>query len=165
MHFVSSTIVQWIPIFTYERYFQILTESLKYSQNNKDLDIFAYVIMDNHFHLICDAPELSSVMKEFKSFTGKRIIELLEEDGKAWVLNQFSFWKKGHKSNSNYQVWQEGFHPILIQTDKMLHEKIEYIHNNPVKRGLVASPEHWKYSSASNYLSHDGELNVELIEY
>lgn len=65
---------------------------------------------------------------------------------------------------SRYKI-QEGFHPILIQNDKMLHEKIEYIHNNPVKKGLITWSEFWRYSSAGDYMEMGGELGVELIEY
>ena len=68
------------------------------------------------------------------------------------MLNQLEFYKKKHKKNSLYQVWQEGTHPELIQTEKMLFQKIEYIHYNPVLRGYVDASEHWRYSSARNYL-------------
>jgi hypothetical protein len=56
---------------------------------------------------------------------------------------------------SKNQLWQEGFHPELIFNDRMLIQKIEYIHYNPVKRGVVDRPEYWKYSSARNFILDD----------
>ncbi len=59
--------------------------------------------------------------------------------------------KLRHKTKSEYQVWQEGSKPKQITTSKMMLQKLEYIHNNPVKRGYVEIPHHWLYSSARNY--------------
>ena len=66
--------------------------------------------------------------------------------------------KKGSKIYSTNQVWQEGFHPKLITSEKMLLQKIEYIHNNPVKRGIVSLPEHWMFSSARNLILNDHSI-------
>jgi hypothetical protein len=73
-------------------------------------------------------------------------------------LNQLAYYKKRHKTKSDYQVWQEGYHPELITSEPMLKQKMDYIHHNPVKRGLVAAPEHWLYSSARNYLLGDSAI-------
>jgi hypothetical protein len=67
-------------------------------------------------------------------------------------LDLLSFYKKRHKTESEYQVWQEGFHPQQIKSLKILNQKIEYIHYNPVKSGLVADPEHWIYNSPCDYV-------------
>ncbi|MBM4067104.1 MAG: transposase, partial [Planctomycetes bacterium] len=60
-----------------------------------------------------------------------------------------------YETESDYQVWQEGIHPQLILNEEMLMQKIEYIHYNPVRHGLVDAPEHWRYSSSRNYLLND----------
>ena len=49
------------------------------------------------------------------------------------------------------QIWQQGSQPKLSETEAMLRQKLEYIHDNPVKRGYVSDPTHWRYSSARNY--------------
>ena len=151
LFFITSTTVEWIPVFTSEKYFQILTESITFCQKNKGLKVMVYVILDNHFHVICKDDKLTDTMRSLKGFTANRIIEQLEADNKTWLLNQLSFYKKKHKTESTYQVWQESFHPKEILTDDILEQKINYIHFNPVKRGLVTEPEHWKYSSAGYY--------------
>ncbi|MCD4818961.1 MAG: transposase [Candidatus Cloacimonetes bacterium] len=148
-YFVSSTIVEWIPIFTHHKYFKIIIDSLNFCRLEKGLKLYFYVIMDNHFHLIVKHPQLSDIMRSFKGFTADKILEELHKDKSKWKLNLFSFYRKKYKS-TNYQVWQEGFHPKLISSDRMLAQKVEYLHNNPVKRGFVNSPEDWKFSSANN---------------
>ena len=90
-----------------------------------------------------------------KRHTSRQIIQGLKTQRKEWLLNQLAFYKKKYKSESAYQVWQEGFHPELIQSDDMLIQKIEYIHYNPVKRGYVDEAEHWRYSSARNFVLND----------
>ncbi|MEA2095660.1 MAG: transposase [Candidatus Cloacimonadota bacterium] len=163
IYFVSSTIVEWIPIFTHEKYFQIIIDSLNFSRSEKDLKIYHYVIMDNHFHLIVKHPKLSDVMRSLKGFTAEKILEELKKDKNNWKINLLRYYKKKHKDTSNYQVWQEGFHPQLITSYKMLAQKVEYLHYNPVKRGFVNKSEDWKYSSAGN-CNWDGSVIVELDE-
>jgi hypothetical protein len=76
------------------------------------------------------------------------------------ILQQFHFYKKNHKHDREHQVWEEGSHPQLLQNHAMLLQKLEYIHFNPVKRGYVDKPEHWRYSSARNYANLEGLIDV-----
>lgn len=162
LFFVTSTIVEWIPVFTNEKYFQILADSITYCQTNKGLKVMAYVILDNHFHMVCKDEKLKDTMRSLKGFTADKLLETLESDGKIWLLNQLSYYKKKHKTCSNYQVWQESFHPKEILTDEILQQKVDYIHFNPVKRGYVSEPEYWRYSSASYYyLNKQGPVRVD----
>jgi len=69
--------------------------------------------------------------------------------------------KRPHKTESDYQAWEEGSHPQLIETDAVMRQKLDYIHQNPVKRGYVDLPEHWRYSSARNYAGLAGLIEVE----
>ncbi|MBI5887043.1 MAG: transposase [Deltaproteobacteria bacterium] len=163
VYFMTSTIVEWIPIFTSSLYCDVIIDSLKYCMGNKGLKICAYAIMDNHIHLVASGEKFPLVMKDFKSYTARGIIQAAQIGRKDWLLNQLKFYKRFHKTGSEHQVWQEGFHSQEITTEEMLRQKIEYIHNNPLRRGLVERPEHWSYSSASNYISGAGRLDVDLI--
>ena len=96
----------------------------------------------------------------FKSYTAKQLLAYLENYKVKTILNQFSFYKKAHKTETQYQFWQEGTHPALIQNKEMMRQKITYIHENPVKRGYVDMPEHWRYSSARSYCGMDCLLAV-----
>jgi REP element-mobilizing transposase RayT len=148
---VTSTIVEWLPVFTSAACCDILVGSFEYCRQHKMLKIYAWVILDNHFHAILAAPDLSAVLRDLKSFTATKILERLADENREWVLNQLRYYRGTHKPNE-YQVWQEGSHPQVIANDAMMRQKLEYLHNNPVKRGWVAAPEHWRYSSAHEWL-------------
>lgn len=154
-YFVTSTVVEWLPAFSYAADFQILLESLAFCRRERGLRVYAFVLMDNHLHLVGEGPELGRTLQAFKRHTAQTLISALETGSRKWLLNQFAYYKQRHKQQSKYQVWQEGTHPQLIQSPEMLRQKIEYIHNNPVRRGWVDVPEHWRYSSARNYLLGD----------
>ena len=163
-YFITSTIIEWIPVFTSKVYFDIIISSIRYCQENYGLAVYAYVILDNHFHMVCQAIELSKVMQACKRHTARKIIQQLEIDGKIWILNLMSYYKKRHKTGSEHQLWQEGFHPQQILSDKMLNQKVEYLHHNPVRRGIVSEPEHWVYSSASDFiLNRKGIIEIQEL--
>jgi putative transposase len=151
-YFVTSTVVEWLPTFTSGTSCDILVRSLLYCREHKGLKIYAWVILDNHFHAILAGPDLSRSIADLKKFTAHELLTQLEVDGRGWLLNQFRFYRAKHKGTSDHQVWQEGVHPQSIPSDAIMFQKLEYLHNNPVKRGLVASPEHWRYSSAHEWL-------------
>ena len=151
-HFVTSTIVEWLPVFTTAACCDIVVHSLEYCRQQKQLRIHAWVIMDNHFHAIVSGPCLAQTIANLKKFTAHSILEQLTIEGREWLLNQLVYFRAAHKHASAPQVWQEGVHPQSIRSDKVMLQKLEYVHNNPVKRGFVASPEHWRYSSAHEWL-------------
>ena len=150
-HFVTCSIVAWLPVFTKAARCDILTESLAYCREHKELKIYGWVILDSHFHAILAGPELSRVVADLKRHTAKRLLEQLEAERCEWLLHQLSYRRANYKSESEHQIWQEGSHPQAIASDEVMQQKLEYLHNNPVKRGLVAAPEHWRYSSAHEW--------------
>lgn len=158
-HFVTGTTVGWLPIFTTVARCDILMQAFQYCREHKALKLYAWVILDTHFHAIVAAKELTRVLADLKRHTARRVIEQLEAERCESMLEQLRKHRAPHKTESEYQVWQEGSHPQAIVSDEIMFQKLEYLHNNPVKRGLVASPEHWRYSSAHEYLPG---ANVEL---
>ena len=164
LYFITSTILKWIPVFTSEKYFNILLESFRYSQKEKDLKIYSYSILDNQFHAIVSGKDLKQTIASIKSFTARTIIDQLKADQKDWLLNQLNYYKLKHKVRSDYQLWQEGFHPQIIYSEIVFRQKVDYIHYNPVRRGLVTEPQNWRYSSAASYiLGIKGELEIEKL--
>ena len=163
-YFITCTTVAWIPIFNRKPYFDILINALNFSRQNKGLKIFAYVILDNHLHSVVSGDNLSKTIKEFKSYTARGITQQAQEEGKDWLLSQLKYHKLEHKKESDYKVWQEGFHPQIIGSEEMLVQKIEYIHYNPVKIGAVEKPEDWIYSSARNYLELPALMEIDTLE-
>ena len=159
---MTVTVLHWIAVFTRPETVEILLASLRYLMG-KGLRVYAYVILENHLHLLAQSPDLGKDIARFKSHTAKQLILWLSERNAKTVLDQLAFYKKAHKHDRTYQFWQEGVHPELIQGDEMMRQKVEYIHQNPVKRGYVDKAEHWRYSSARNYLDREGLLEVECL--
>lgn len=162
-YFVTCTVVNWLPIFTRKPYFDILIDSLQFCRQHKALKVYAYVILDNHLHLVVAGDKLTDIIRDFKSYTAKGLIARLEQDQKTWVLNQLQYYKQPNKTRSDYQVWQEGFHPQQIISEEMLRQKIDYLHHNPVRAGLVARPEDWLYSSAGHYAGGTGIIDLDEL--
>lgn len=158
-HFMTCTVLHWIPVFTRPETVGILIDSFNYLIEN-GLKIYAYVILENHLHLIAQSDQIDSDIARFKSYSGKMLIQLLIEKQVKTILDQLAFYKKAHKADRAYQLWQEGVHPECIHSEEMMRRKVEYIHNSPVARGYVDRPEHWRYSSARSYLGMEGLLEV-----
>ena len=159
-HFLTCTVVNWLPLFASPPVVDILYTSWRFLQAHERLTLYAYVVMENHLHLVASSPDLSKEIGDFKSFTARQIIDYLKEKNAEAVLMQLAQSKLAHKQDREYQVWQEGSHPQLIQDEAMMRQKIEYIHNNPVRRGYVDDPIHWRYSSARNYAGLPGLIDV-----
>lgn len=149
--FITSTVVGWLPVFTTDVRCKIVTDSLEYCRTHKGLKIHAWVILDNHLHAIVAAPDLPRVIADFKRHTARALTTQLRAEECDWLLHLLRQWRPGYKTESDLQFWQEGFHPQALMSDEVMEQKLTYLHNNPVARGLVAAPEHWRYSSAHEW--------------
>jgi len=163
-YFVTSSFQNWLPIFDDEKYIQILFDAIKYNQKSRDLKVYAYVIMPDHLHMILQSEKLTNIMQSIKSYTAKEIIKELKSDNKRTFLRKLKLDKLEHKTQSEFQVWQEGFHPQIILNDMMMEQKCNYIHMNPVRKGLVDAPEKWKYSSYLFYY-FDKKVDLEIVKF
>ncbi|MGQ9873501.1 hypothetical protein [Leptodesmis sp.] len=114
--------------------------------------------MEKHLHLIASAENLAKEIANFKSFTARTIIDKLQQNPSSYWLEQLRLHKQPYKADQNYQLWQEGSHPQAILSEAMLRQKLEYIHHNPMRRGYVDDPGHWRYSSYRDYAGSSGVL-------
>ncbi len=105
---------------------------------------------------------MNKCVSSFKSYTARKIIDYLQKQQAETLLKRLSFAKLAHKLDREYQFWQEGVHAELVFSEAMMSEKLDYIHANPVKRGYVNLPEHWRYSSASNYAGQTGLMVIDV---
>ena len=160
-YFLTCTVVGWLPVFTRPDTVQILYDSWQFLHNQGRLSLYGYVILENHLHLIASSPDLSKEIGDFKSFTARCLIDHLEANGARTLLKLLHFLKARHKTDRPYQFWQEGCHPQQIQNAEMMRQKLEYIHRNPVERGYVEEPIHWRHSSARNYAGLPGLFPVQ----
>jgi putative transposase len=159
-YFLTSTVVAWLPIFAHPPFVEILFDSWRFLQRERGVHIFGYVVLENHLHWIAAADDLSEEVGRFKSYTARRIIDELEQRGFSTLLEELRYFKLRHKIDQTYQLWQEGGHPQQIQTEAMMRQKLEYMHNNPLRRGYVDDPVQWRYSSARNYAGAKGLIEV-----
>lgn len=169
LYFVSFSTVYWISIFIRENYAAVIVDSLNYCIKQKGMEVYAWCLMPNHMHLIFKANEGNpgDVLGDFKRYTSKRIQKLLSEDSiesrRRWLLSMMK--KAGEKKRNIWyrQLWQHHNQPIELTTNYMIDQKVNYIHQNPVKSGFVREEHHWKYSSAIDYADGKGLVDVVLV--
>lgn len=164
-YFITATVVDWIDVFTRQNYRDIIIDSLKYNIENKGLIVYAYVIMSNHLHFIIQAKNgnLSDILRDFKKHTSKAILKMIIEEPESrreWMLDRFNKAKESHQRNTNFQFWQYGNHAEEIYSQPFFWSKIDYIHFNPVRAGIVKRPQDFIYSSANNYIDSVGLIKV-----
>jgi putative transposase len=160
-HFLTMTVVDWLPIFANPEVAEIVLVSLRYMQEEKRAMLYAYVLMENHLHIILQCDNLSEAVQSFKSYTARAIIDYFTEHNNFALLEKLRYNKLKHKVKSDYQLWQEGSHPEGITTDEMMNKKTEYVHTNPIHRGYVDEAREWRYSSARNYEGEQGLVNIQ----
>jgi REP element-mobilizing transposase RayT len=165
LYFVTLQVVDWVDVFSRECYRKIIVENLCYCINHKGLEIYAWVIMSNHVHLLVKSEkgELSNTLRDFKSYTSKVILTEIKEgheSRKEWMLRQFKSATLRHKRNAEYQFWAHDNHAEYLFSNKFIEQKLNYIHNNPVRAGIVLKAEDYKYSSARDYGDEEGLIPI-----
>ena len=168
LYFLTLQVVYWADIFTRQVYRDIVVDSLDFCRKNKGLEVYAWVIMSNHVHLIVRSKvnRLSDTLRDFKRHTSKRIIEKIEqhpESRRMWLLMIFKYAARRHKRNKIFQVWTHENHAVELDTNEMIESRMNYLHNNPVKAGIVFNPEDYLYSSARNYAELEALMEIDLM--
>ncbi len=132
--------------------------------------MYAWCLMTNHLHLIISSDgtnKQEDILRDFKKFTSKRCIELIEsnphESRRNWMLWIFKSAGDKNSNNATYQFWRQDNHPIELDSNELMDQKLKYIHHNPVEEDIVDVPEEYLYSSARNYARRTGLIEVELI--
>jgi REP element-mobilizing transposase RayT len=167
-YFLTMTVVGWIDIFTRKNHKMVLVDSLGYCQKEKGLVIFGFCLMPSHLHLIArsDGPNgLSDILRDFKKFTSKALIQQIQNEDESrrdWMLEYFRKAGENIKGIKNFKLWQDGNHAEVITSNSFFNEKLDYIHNNPVKELIVERPEDYYFSSARNYAGLNNFLDVVL---
>lgn len=163
IYFVTFTVHQWVDVFTRRAYADLLLDNLRYCQQHKGLKIYAWVIMSNHCHLIISAKghKLSDVIRDFKKHTSKKIFEAIEqnelETRKRWLL-----WLL--KKEDHIWFWEEGYHGVEISTREIFDAKVNYIHLNPVRAGIIEKEEEYSLSSCADFYGvRKGLLELEVF--
>ncbi len=135
-YFITITTVYWIDLFTRLNHKMTIIDSLNFCQKEKGLEIYAYVLMPSHLHLMCRAKEgfeLSNIIRDFKKITSKKLIQKIKEEPKSrreWILEQFAKACSHLKRAQEYKVWQDGYHAEEVSSNKFIDQKLNYIHEN-----------------------------------
>ena len=157
--FYTATIQGWKHLLKEEKFKQIIVDALKFLVESKRVNVNAFVIMDNHIHMIWQAMHghtLREVQTSFNKHTSKQFLKLLEADKNIELYKVKSPDRKHH-------FWKRNSLGIELFTEAAFLQKFNYIHNNPVAAGLCKYAEEYKFSSASFY--HFGNSEFDFIEY
>jgi putative transposase len=142
--FISTTVIDWVPVFSLETAAKAVCGQLDETSKRMDIAIIGYVVMPSHLHFLAglkDVTLLSNFMKTFKSLSSRKILGL-----------ELSNYKNRFVRNGKSRFWMRRFDDLIIYSEKQLKIKLEYIHNNPVREGLTDNAIDWKYSSAADWL-------------
>jgi REP element-mobilizing transposase RayT len=157
-YFVTTTVMHFDRIFSLgDIYNDILINSLKYLICEQEIKLHAYVIMPSHIHLIVQFPKGESLidfMRDFKKFTSTKIRQQLEKDRHNEIIEKLKANSVGFKKQI-FKFWMERYDDLVLTSRRIFTTKLNYIHYNPVKAGLVNEPTDWKYSSARYYYLED----------
>jgi len=170
LYFVTFATVYWIDVFTRNEYKDTFLDCVRYCQSQKGLEIYSWVIMSNHVHLIIGTTgmKMEDILRDLKRVSSKRILRSIEnnveESRKEWMLWLMSRAGKKNSNNSKFQFWNQHNHPIELADNRMMQQKLDYIHNNPVKAGWVDFAKSYIYSSARDYEGEKGLLDLKFIE-
>lgn len=166
------TIVKWIDLFIRKNHKQTILDSLKYCQEHKGLELYAWCLMSSHLHMIVsckdDDKNISDIFRDFKRFTSMELAKSIQEEPESrreWMLNEFAFEASKTHKVKNYKIWQDGNHPEELYSPKFVKQKLDYIHNNPVVERIVERSEEYLFSSARNYAGMDGLLDVCVLNH
>ena len=149
-YFITCTVHQWADVFTRREYADILLDSIRFCQQRKGLLVHCWVLMSNHLHMIVssDQGRLSDTLRDFKKFTASKIVKAIEENPKesrkSWLL-----WLL--KKDDKIWFWEEGYHGEEIFSSNFFETKMNYIHFNPVRAGIVEKEEEYCYSSCADF--------------
>jgi putative transposase len=165
LYFVTLTVCGWTDLFTRNIYKEIIIKNLQHCREKEGLQIFCYVLMTNHLHMICNRvdADLSELLGRFKRFTSKELLRAIEsntqESRKEWLLHQFEFFAKANNQYSKYHLWQYTNHPVSLYSPEVTRQKRDYIHQNPVRAGIVTDAAAYLFSSACE----DSPLKVQNL--
>ena len=153
--FYTATTQGWEYLLKEVKHKNVIVESLKFLVENKKVKVNAFVIMDNHIHLIWQALHgylLEDIQTSFKKHTSKQFLKLLEADKNLAHYEVNSF-------NRRHHFWKRNSLGTELFSESVFIQKLNYIHFNPVKAGLCLHAEEYKYSSELFYLKGIDSFN------
>lgn len=158
--FITTTMVDWLPLLLDDSYYAVLSDSINFYCKKYMADICGYVWMPNHIHCIVffnNSRLLPSFMRDFKKYTAGQIRRKLQTDRGDLVQEKLEY----EIRTQQYKIWMDRYDAVPLWKREHILTKLEYIHNNPVKRNLVVEADEYKYSSAWYY---SGKQNIDSVQ-
>lgn len=153
LYYITTVIYNRLPLFTRSAFVIPLLDSLNFYRYQYEFKLLGYVIMPDHLHLIVwpyGKSTVSDFMRDYKTFTSKRIIRQAQVEKITDWINAFE--QAGLETGrSDNKVWQDSYWDENVYTERFLRQKLNYIHRNPLRSGLVERPGDYPYSSYRNY--------------
>ena len=164
LHYITTSTYRRARVFDSERFKRRFVGTWAELRGQLGFRIMGYVLMPEHFHVLLWPSELanpSQIMQKLEERTAKFILKSLREKAEsAWcqgMLRAFTLPPTVHH-HAHHRVWQRRFYDMNIWSDKKVSEKLDYMHNNPVKRGLVEKAGDWPWSSWRFYYLEDSSV-------
>jgi len=155
LHFITISCYRHANILGTPTARNTLQQILEETRRKYRFVVHGYVVMPEHFHLFITEPEMgnpSVVMKVIKQRFARRVNRLRKRPAPAEIAL---------RESTPDPVWQKRFYDFNIWTERKRIEKLRYMHRNPVKRGLVKSPELWPWSTFRSYwLGEEGPVKI-----
>jgi len=170
IYFVSFAVINWIDLFVRNIYKDVMVDSLRFCQKEKDLELFGWCIMTSHVHLIIGTTgnPMENIMRDLKRHTSEQLRKVIEttpvESRREWMLKMMKDAGALNSNNRGFQLWQQHNNPIDLISNSMAHQKLDYMHYNPVEAGFVSKPEDWLYSNAIDYYDGKGLLEIKILD-
>lgn len=165
LYYVTFTVVEWLPVFVNEFACQIITDSFNFCIKNKFLGINAYVIMPTHLHAILfdvnfNAERLKHTLDDMRKFTGRQLLDYSARHFPKYFAQEFQMHAVQDRER---RFWQSTQHPVGIASEAFWKQKLDYLHHNPCRKGLVLCPEYWRFSSARYWTTRE-KNDIELSD-
>ncbi len=158
VHFISGYVRYRVPLFELRPDIaRLFVEALCFYRRKYGLQIFGFVVMPDHYHLLLGFPpvlRISNFLRDFKSYVGKQVVERLQAEGAFTLLDRFRNSRSRKRfRDPKYRVLQPDNDDRVIYSEKFFRQKLDYIHSNPVKKGLVPIAAEYPWSSCRSYLT------------
>ncbi len=170
VHYITFAVVEWIDVFSRQSYRDVFLSKIRESQKSDGLNVHGWVLMSNHFHGIVSAKEgssLSHLIGEVKRKSSIEISQAIErhesESRREWLLELLERAGSANARNGKRQFWQQDNHPKECYGHEFTRQKLNYIHQNPVRAGIVDREEEYIYSSARDYCGQKGLLDIDFL--
>jgi putative transposase len=170
LQFITASTYRRVPLFSSPRFRREFARVLAQVRAEFKFRLLGWVLMPEHFHLLVwpqPAESTSRIVQQLKQRTAANILRILRANsGNRWCARTLERLRLPPSVHDQpvFRVWQRRFYPFGIYTEKKRLEKLAYMHGNPVKRGLVPSPDLWPWSSFRFlYLGDDSILKMDRM--